>query len=396
MKICLIPSAKLSYESGSTLYAAMVANRLTDLGHDVHVICSELPKKSVEKATFHLIDILEHPVIDDYPVSNRDLLDTMNKLEEHLFAILSEEEFDVVHAHYATFNSLAAIKVAKTLFGVPLVLSCFGRDVFNGFENDRRYRRMVEISVHGADAIVCSNESVLAKVRLLGAKCPTEILRMPVDDSQFSLSSTENRVREKYGCKEKDIVVLNIASCFAQEKGIDTAIEGFAKVSQSFNNAKLLIVGGDEHPELINEHRLRKMVKRLCLEDKVIFTGYVSHSDIPQYIAEADIFIDSRLVGNYSSVILESLSMGKAILASDAPGNREFIKHGENGLLYAHGDADALSQSLAKLIAEKELSSALSSRAKAWFAENKSFYALYDHIKHLEKIYLYVRENSAP
>jgi hypothetical protein len=80
MKICLIPSAKLSYESGSTLYAAMIANRLTELGHDVHVICSEMPKKSVEKTTFHLIDILEHPVIDDYPVSNRDLLDTMNKL----------------------------------------------------------------------------------------------------------------------------------------------------------------------------------------------------------------------------------------------------------------------------------------------------------------------------
>jgi glycosyltransferase involved in cell wall biosynthesis len=313
-------------------------------------------------------------------------------LEEQLFAILSEEDFDVVHAHYATFNSLAAIKVAKTLFDVPLVLSCFGRDVFNGLENDKRYRRMVEISVHAADVIVCSNESVLTKVRLLGAICPTEILRMPVDDYQFSLSNTENRVREKYGCLEKDIMVVNIASCFAQEKGIDTAIEGLAMVSNSFNNTKLMIIGGDEHPKLKNEHRLREKVQQLGLGDKVIFTGYVKHSEIPHYIAAADIFIDSRLVGNYSSVILESLSMGKTILASDAPGNREFIKHGENGLLYACGDANALSHSLARLFVEKELSSALSLRAKAWFEENKSSYALYDHVKHLEKIYKHTKE----
>lgn len=396
MKICLIPSAKLSYESGSTLYAAMVANSLAELGHEVHVICSELPKKSMEKVKFHLIDILEHPVIDDYYVSNFDLLDTMNKLEDQLFKILSAERFDVVHAHYATLNSLAAIKVAKILFGVPVVLSCFGRDVFNGLENDTRFRRMVEVSIQAVDAILCSNEAVLAKIHLLGAICPTEILRMPVDNHQFCLSVIDNQVREKYECTEMETVVVNITSCFALEKGIDTAIVGFGKMLQTVNNVKLLIVGGDEHPELKNELRLKNRVKQLGLEDKVIFTGYLSHSEIPKYIAAADILIDSRLVGNYSSVILESLSMGKTILASDAPGNREFIKHGENGLLYPNGDSDALSQSLKRLVIEKELSRALSSRAKAWFMRNGTSYSLCDHTKLLEKIYLGVKENMAP
>lgn len=280
MKICLIPSAKLSYESGSTLYATMVANKISEIGHDVHVICSELSKESIEKVTFHLIDILEHPVIDDYNVSNRDFFSTMNILENQLFRILSGEEFDVVHAHYATFNSLATIKVAKILFDVPVVLSCFGRDVFNGLENDGRYRRMVEISVHSVDAIVCSNESVFDKVRHLGANCQTEILRMPSDETKFSLSSMGNHIRRKYGYTKKDIVIINISSCFALEKGIDTAIEGFAKVSNSFAKARLLIIGRDEHPDLKNECRLREKVKMFGLEGKVIFTGYVSHSDI--------------------------------------------------------------------------------------------------------------------
>lgn len=87
--------------------------------------------------------------------------------------------------------------------------------------------------------------------------------------------------------------------------------------------------------------------------------------------------------------------MGKAIIASDASGNREFIRHCENGLLYAHGDTDVLSETLIKLITEKELISTLSGRAKKWFKENKSSYALYDHVKNLEKIYLNVRENKA-
>ena len=74
MNICLLPSAELSYESGSTIYANVYVNELIKKGHTVNVICSSLPRDVNDKVNYILLDVMKHPVIDDYYISDCEMM----------------------------------------------------------------------------------------------------------------------------------------------------------------------------------------------------------------------------------------------------------------------------------------------------------------------------------
>ncbi|MCK5428083.1 MAG: glycosyltransferase, partial [Anaerolineales bacterium] len=52
--------------------------------------------------------------------------------------------------------------------------------------------------------------------------------------------------------------------------------------------------------------------------------------------------------------LLEAMACGRPALASDIPGNREWITPGENGWLFPDGDADALAQAILLAIKERD------------------------------------------
>ena len=85
MNICMIPSADIAYESGSTIYAADLCSALADAGHCVHVVCKTFPNRTSEKVFPHLIEaLLPHPVIDDYPISDQEIRNSIYALAEKI------------------------------------------------------------------------------------------------------------------------------------------------------------------------------------------------------------------------------------------------------------------------------------------------------------------------
>lgn len=81
---------------------------------------------------------------------------------------------------------------------------------------------------------------------------------------------------------------------------------------------------------------LRSRVRRLGLEDSVLFLGY--RSDVPTLMDAAEItYLPSRVEG-LGNVLIESCLMGTPAIASNLPAIREIIEHGRNGYL-VEGDA---------------------------------------------------------
>ena len=88
--------------------------------------------------------------------------------------------------------------------------------------------------------------------------------------------------------------------------------------------------------------------------------GKVSYDDLPRYYASADIFCSPATgAESFGIVLLEAMSAGKPVVASDIEGFRGVMTDGEHGLLVPKKDSDALAGALGKLARDPELRSKL-------------------------------------
>ncbi|HEX7523195.1 MAG TPA: glycosyltransferase, partial [Candidatus Deferrimicrobium sp.] len=86
----------------------------------------------------------------------------------------------------------------------------------------------------------------------------------------------------------------------------------------------------------------------------VRMTGY--RRDIPEIVAASDVIVlpSDRFEG-VPQVILQSLAMGRAVVASPIGGIPEVVHHEKTGLLCPAGDPSALADAIARLLAEPGL-----------------------------------------
>ena len=128
-----------------------------------------------------------------------------------------------------------------------------------------------------------------------------------------------------------------------------------ASISHELNNAiaiidlQLQLVARSTTGDDRQEQRLREQVKKLSLEEAVVFTGRVPHDEVQRYYNLVDLFVYPRHPMRLTDLVtplkpLEAMAQGKLLIASDVGGHRELIRSGETGELFAAGDAGALTE----------------------------------------------------
>jgi len=123
------------------------------------------------------------------------------------------------------------------------------------------------------------------------------------------------------------------------EKGLATLL---AAVARARRPLRLVIVG--DGPE---EESLRRLAGELDLGGKARFLGRRPRAEIPGLLAAADAAIlPSEWYENAPLSVLESLALGRPVLASRLGGTPELVEDGETGWLFEPRDADALAACL--------------------------------------------------
>ena len=135
----------------------------------------------------------------------------------------------------------------------------------------------------------------------------------------------------------------------AHEKGVDMAIEAWASVAARHPRWRLRLYG--EGPR---ERALREQAERLGVAGSVEFAGVTR--DVPGALARASVFaLPSRHEG-FPMALLEAMAAGLPAVAFDcAPGVRDLITEGVDGLLARPGDTPGLAAALERLIADPGL-----------------------------------------
>jgi glycosyltransferase involved in cell wall biosynthesis len=139
-------------------------------------------------------------------------------------------------------------------------------------------------------------------------------------------------------------------------KGIDTAVQGLALLPGS---ATLRVVGGGDHEHL---EELRALADRLGIAERVNFTGPRPQHELPATYAAADaVLFPVRWQEPWGLVPLEAMASGRPVVATGTGGSGEYLRDGENCLLFPAGDADALADRVRRLSADPQLRASLRS-----------------------------------
>jgi glycosyltransferase involved in cell wall biosynthesis len=134
-----------------------------------------------------------------------------------------------------------------------------------------------------------------------------------------------------------------------ERKGLDTAIEALAALP----GATLTIVG-DGAPDVVAG--LRALAARLGVAERVELAGFAEGGELRRRYAEADaVLFPVRWDEPWGLVPLEAMAAGRPVLATGRGGSAEYLRDGENALLFAAGDAAALAAAVTRLAGDDTL-----------------------------------------
>ena len=102
------------------------------------------------------------------------------------------------------------------------------------------------------------------------------------------------------------------------------------------------------------EESLRVEVKRLGIE-QINFLGWQREERLRELLKESHFYLSSSLTDSTSVSLLEAMSMGAFPIVSDIEGNREWIHHEKNGLLFKVGDPEDLADKILFAVKNLEL-----------------------------------------
>ena len=126
---------------------------------------------------------------------------------------------------------------------------------------------------------------------------------------------------------------------------VEDIVRGFAQLASEFPGVHL-VVGNDG--SLRNQ--LEDLVRSLHLEHRVSFIGSLPEESLPELLRATDAYVTASEVDGSSVTLLQAMACGTAVVASDTPGNSEWVTSGATGLLFQVADPADLAAALGALL----------------------------------------------
>lgn len=237
-----------------------------------------------------------------------------------------------------------------------------------------RAQNLLRENLSAAKRIICVSGP--SKQHLMDAwNVPAEkinVLSNAVDIHRFQPDpNLRAQTRASLSLTSHPLVVF--VGSFYQWHDIVTLLDSFAIVLNSNPDTRLVLVGDGSERE--------KMMQRaadLKIADAVIFTGFVTHAEVSQYVNAADIAVVpvpamKQEMWLSPMKLFEYMASGKAVVASAMGQIVNVIHDGENGLLVPAGNVDVLANAINRLIYEPDLRERLGKQAREDAVQNHSW-----------------------
>lgn len=145
---------------------------------------------------------------------------------------------------------------------------------------------------------------------------------------------------------------------FAPHYNVACVLRAFQIIQQQRPDARLVVAGDGQERDA-----LHALARRLELRN-VVFVGQVPPAKMAALYDAADVYLNAPDVDNMPSSIIEAFAAGLPVVTSNAGGIPYIVTHGENGLLSAPADAEALAANALRLLDDGALALRISTNGR--------------------------------
>lgn len=360
---------------GLTYNLTQLAIDLKKRGHKIIVISDD--KEQVKG----LNELLITNGIKNYPIKNLDSYSPLNfyKNIKEISNIFIFEEIDLIH-NIGVLYLLKSFLACKIIKDKKIVLITHLHSFLAIYMKSIFTMRIITII---ADMLlfVCEKTTIYYSEKGL-----TKTKLFTVNNGINIVNYTKLMQKEsihKFNYSEKTVAyIANLYPWKGHKYYINSAVE----VLKKYPDVKFLLIGDGPLKK-----DLKKLVKDFGIEDCVIFLGYVDQDKIPSILANIDIGVSSSLEEQFPWNILEMMSAGKPVVATDVGCTYNMVKNGKTGFLVPPKNILKLSSKIIELLENQKQAEKMGNEGKK-LVKNKFSNVIM--IENLEKAYKIAIKNK--
>jgi glycosyltransferase involved in cell wall biosynthesis len=394
--LCSDVDIPLLGHEGCSVKIREFTDALIEMGHDVFVMCNWLGEgkgvtlkarayhvepRGLDAAAWKLLEeeqkVVEHEL-------ERDLksLHFNHWMQTEGAAIIEREKPDLLYEVYSLFG-YAGVALRRR-YDIPLVLEVNAPLVqeqagYSKFPFTRTADALEPEIFRGADVVIGVSDWVRRFVIERGAE-PSRVFAFPNGVGEHFCGELDGEaVRQRHGLVGKRVV--GFVGSFHWWHDVEGLLAAHAQLAKTDPDLRLLLVG--HGPE---RKQAEGVAERLGVTSSVVFTGNVSHDQVPQYVAAMDVAaapfrsqLGNELYGSPMK-LFEYMAAGAASITTDIGQIRDIIRHGENGWLCPPDDHGKLAEGIAALLYTPGLAKRIGATAREEILTTLTWPAVIDKI----------------
>ncbi|MCU6770342.1 lipopolysaccharide 1%2C2-N-acetylglucosaminetransferase [uncultured Bacteroides sp.] len=201
------------------------------------------------------------------------------------------------------------------------------------------------------DGIICISDALIQYSKeYISQSC--ELIKIPilVDFKKYDIQDNQNSISPKY--------IFHSGSLIERKDGILGMIEAFGKALSMLNEPILFYCTGN-YENTPHRNEIKNLINKYNLQNKLIFTGYLSEEELKIKLSGASLVIINKLVTIqntycFSTKLAEYMAAAKPVIITNVGEATNWLSNKENAYIIEPNDIDLLADTIVYAINNKE------------------------------------------
>ncbi len=356
MRILIIGATYLPQNNGQSIFTGSLAEGMARKGNEVMVLTPGTGQKEEKTRINGVVKVSTRAINLRFIHKEFYLAFGYQSQVKEIFRNFRPE---VVHLQDSAPVSQYAARLAR-IQGTPVITTHHpGPDVgapyFTNMPNPLRgwivyfIWRWLLAFLNKSDIVVTPSASAARMLVDHGLKVDVRPISCGVNLRDFNETPDDCHAAQlqRYGLPSNRKIFLYVGR-MDYEKRVDVIVRAIANVNQ--DDVLLALAGKGARDEDI-----KRLARRLKIEDRVQFLGEVTHSQVPDLMNCASVFVMPGDGESLSIATLEAMACGKPVLAANAMALPELVKNGLNGFLFEPGNPLDAARKIEMLASHSEI-----------------------------------------